>query len=260
LPERPSRNYANVRLIARMDIKGPNLIKGVHLEGVRVVGDPQVHARRYYEQGADEIIYMDAVASLYKRNSLEDLVRRTAQDIFIPLTVGGGVRSVEDAQKLFRVGADKVAVNTAAVANPALITEIARRFGSQAMIVSIEAKRDNRGTWEAYTDCGRERTSRDVLAWAEEAVGRGAGEILLTSVDQEGTCKGFDLELIGAVAARVSVPVIASGGMGRGDHFLRAVESGADAVAMAHVLHFGAMTVPQIREVARSGGIMVRQP
>jgi cyclase len=176
------------------------------------------------------------------------------------MTVGGGIRTVEDAHKLFSVGADKIAVNTAAVANPALITEIARRFGSQAMIVSIEAKRDGRGRWEAYTDCGRERTSRDVLEWAEEAVGRGAGEILLTSVDQEGTCRGFDLELVHAVATRVSVPVIASGGMGTGDHFLQAIEKGADAVAMAHVLHFGVMNIPQIREIARAGGIMVRQP
>lgn len=252
---------ANVRLIARLDIKSPNLIKGVHLEGLRVVGDPQAYARRYYEEGADELIYMDIVASLYGRNNLADLVRRTAQDVFVPMTVGGGIRSVDDVRDLLRAGADKVAINTAAVARPELITEVARRFGSQCMVVSIEAKSVAPGRWEAYTDNGRERTGRDVLAWAKEAVERGAGEIFLTSVDKEGTRKGLDLALIKSVSEAVPIPVIASGGMGKPDHLVAAVrEASADAVAMADVLHYNRFSIAVIRETAVAAGIPVRQP
>jgi imidazole glycerol-phosphate synthase subunit HisF len=247
-----------VRLIARLDIKSPNLIKGVHLEGLRVMGDPQVFARRYYEQGADELLYMDIVASLYGRNSLADLVRRTAADIFVPLTVGGGIRSLDDVRELLRAGADKVAINTAAVARPALVTEVARRFGSQCMILSIEAKRVASGTWEAYTDNGRERTGRDVAQWAREGQALGAGEILLTSVDNEGTRKGFDLDLIRAVSDVVRIPVIASGGMGKVDHLLPAVNAGADAVAMADILHYGRATFDDLRATAREAQIQVR--
>src|SRR6185437_12546090 len=185
-----------VRLIARLDIKAPNLIKGIHLEGLRVIGDPNVYARRYYEQGADELIYMDIVASLYERNSLTDIVEKATRNVFVPLTVGGGVRSVEDARKLLASGADKVGINTAAVRRPALIAEIAQRFGSQAVVLSIEAKRSSPGHWEAYTDNGREHTGLDVVAWAKRATELGAGEILLTSVDQEGTRKGLDVALV----------------------------------------------------------------
>ncbi len=177
------------RLIARLDIKGPNLIKGVHLEGLRVIGDPQLFAQKYYQDGADELIYIDSVASLYGRNNLVDIVKHTAQNIFIPLTVGGGVRSVEDANLLLRSGADKVAINTACMSNPSLINELANRFGSQCVVLSIEAKKTSKGHWEAYTDNGREKTGKDVLSWVLEAVERGVGEVLLTSVDQEGTKK-----------------------------------------------------------------------
>jgi len=252
---------SNVRLIARLDIKGPNLIKGMHLEGLRSIGDPQEFARRYYEAGADELVYMDIVASLYGRNSLTEIIKRAAQDIFIPMTVGGGVRSVEDAKQLLRAGADKVAINTAAIGRPELITEISRRFGSQCMVLSIEAKRVGENKWEAYTDNGRERTGMDVVEWAKKGCELGAGEIMLTSVDQEGTRKGFDIELVRAVASVVPIPVIASGGMGTLEHMVEVVQKGkADAVAMADVLHYRRLEMRQIREAALAAHIPVRCP
>lgn len=248
-----------IRLIARLDIKGPNLIKGVHLEGLRVIGSPNLHALRYYHQGADELIYMDCVASLYGRNSLGDIVQSAAQDVFIPMTVGGGIRSVDDATYLLRSGADKVAVNTAAIANPRLISDIARCFGSQCMVLSIEAKQIGPDRWEAYTDNGREKTGLDVVDWVKKAVALGAGEILLTSVDREGTRKGFDIPMIKAVAEEVGVPVIASGGMGKAEDVLGAVrDGGADAVAMADILHYGRATIGDIRRVASAGCLEVR--
>ena len=251
---------SNVRLLARLDIKSPNLIKGVQLEGLRVVGDPQTYALEYYEAGIDELIYMDIVASLYGRNNLTDLVRRTASDIFVPMTVGGGVRSAADVREILRAGADKVAINTAAIQRPELITEVSRRFGSQCMVLSIEAKRVASGGWEAYTDNGRERTGRDVLAWAIEAVERGAGEILLTSVDREGTRKGFDLDLTRCVADAVPVPVIACGGMGQPADFVDAVRIGhADAVAAADILHYRRHSIAEIRSAAKAAGLSVRQ-
>jgi imidazole glycerol-phosphate synthase subunit HisF len=251
---------SNVRLIARLDIKGPNLIKGIHLEGLRVVGDPQEFARRYYEAGADELVYMDIVASLYGRNSLIEIVKRAARDVFIPMTVGGGVRSVDDVKTLLRAGADKVAINTAAIRRPELITEVARRFGSQCMVLSIEAKRSPAGRWEAYTDNGREHTGLDAVDWARRGVELGAGEILLTSVDREGTGKGFDVELVRAVSQQVNVPLIASGGMGTMHHLLEVVrDGGADAVAMAKVLHYGNLSFSQIREAALVAGLHVRR-
>ncbi|MGH8380614.1 imidazole glycerol phosphate synthase subunit HisF [Pseudomonas sp.] len=249
---------SNTRLIARLDVKGANLIKGIHLEGLRIIGSPNEHALRYYEQGIDELIYMDCVASLYGRNSLGELIQKTAQNVFIPMTVGGGVRSVEDVAHLLRCGADKVAVNTAAVANPQLISEIARRFGSQCMVLSIEAKRMASGRWEVFTDNGRESTGRDVVQWAREAAALGAGEILLTSVDQEGTRKGFDLQLIQAVTETVSIPVIASGGMGSAQHAVEAVRGGADAVAMADILHYNRASLSDIRKDVSAAGIRVR--
>ncbi len=237
-----------VRLIARLDIKGPNLIKGVQLEGLRVMGSPGEFAQRYYQEGIDEIVYMDCVASLYGRNQLEDILERAAKDIFVPLTVGGGIRSVEDAGRMLRCGADKVAINTAAVQTPTLITAVAERFGSQAMVLSVEAKRTTHGNWEVYTDNGREKTGMDVLDWVQKGVSLGAGEILLTSVDQEGTRRGFDVDLIRWVTSRVDVPVIASGGMGVLGHMHEAVnQGGADAVAMADILHYGRATVSEIR-------------
>lgn len=250
---------AGVRLIPRLDIKGPNLIKGIHLEGLRVVGDPQQFARRYYEEGADELIYMDIVASLYGRNNLSEIVSRTARDVFIPLTVGGGIRSVQDVRDLLRAGADKVAINTAAVRRPELISQVAHAFGSQCMVLSVEAKSAGAGKWEVFTDNGRERTGMDVVNWVGRATGLGIGEILLTSVDQEGTRKGFDVELVEAVTAATNVPVIASGGMGNVGHLLEVCGRGrADAVAMADVLHYGRLTLQQIRSDARAAGLAVR--
>jgi cyclase len=248
-----------IRLIARLDVKGENLIKGVHLEGLRVIGAPQEFAKRYYEQGADELIYIDIVASLYGRSNLIDIVRRTANDVFVPMTVGGGVRTVEDVGNLLRAGADKIAINTAAVRRPELITEVARKFGSQCMVLSIEAKRHGAGHWEVYTDCGRERTGVDVLEWARSGVEMGAGEIFVTSIDMEGTRKGFDLELTRAIASSVNVPVIASGGYGQLTDLHKVVNSGVDAVAFADALHYGRTTLGDLRAGARTFGIEVRQ-
>lgn len=249
----------NVRLIARLDIKGPNLIKGVHLEGLRVIGDPQEYARRYYEQGADELIYIDIVASLYGRSKLTDIVRRAAHDVFVPMTVGGGVRGVDDVRDLLRAGADKVAINTAAVRRPELITEVSRRFGSQCMVLSIEAKQQAEGRWEVYTDCGRERSGVDAVEWARRGVELGAGEILVTSIDREGTRKGFDIPLTRAISHAVSVPVIASGGYGEPAHLDAVVRDGAaDAVAFADALHYQRTTLPALRQHAQRGGIAVR--
>jgi cyclase len=249
----------NIRLISRLDIKGPNLIKGIHLEGLRVMGDPQEFARRYYEQGADELLYVDVVASLYGRNSLHDIIERAARDVFVPLTVAGGIRSVDDVRNILRAGADKIGINTAATKRPELIREVARKFGSQCMVLSIEAKRIGPGKWEAYTDNGREKTGLDVVEWAQQGVDLGAGEILLTSIDREGTREGFDTELIAAVSQVVTVPVIASGGMGRVEHVASAViEGAADAVAMADILHYGRATVGEIRAAARAAGLKTR--
>lgn len=251
---------ANARLIARLDIKGPNLIKGIHLEGVRVVGNPSEFARRYYAEGADELLYIDAVASLYGRNSLDEFVRYAAEHVFVPITVGGGVRSIADVERLLRAGADKVAVNTAVVARPDLINEISRRFGSQCMVLQIDAKSVGKGKWEAYVDGGREKTGKDAVAWAREGIDRGAGEILLTSVDQEGTRKGMDIDLIRTVAQASRVPLIASGGVGTPDHVAAAfVEGGASAVAMADILHYRRATFGEIRAAVSGAGVKLRK-
>jgi cyclase len=229
------------------------------LEGLRVIGSPNDYARRYYLQGADELIYMDCVASLYGRNHLGGIIKAATQDIFIPLTVGGGIRSVSDVNEILRAGADKVAVNTAAVANPKLITQIANKFGRQAMVLSIEAKQIEKNQWEVYINNGRERTGLDVVEWAERGVEMGAGEILLTSVDKDGTRKGFDIGLIKAVSSIVEVPIIASGGMGVPEDLVKAVnDGGADAVAMAGILHYDRSEIGEIRSLALSSGIRVR--
>jgi cyclase len=249
----------NLRIIARLDVKGPNLIKGIHLEGLRVMGSPNEFALNYYNQGADELIYMDVVASLYGRNHLGGIIKEAAKNIFIPITVGGGIRSVDDAREILRSGADKVAINTEAVANPKIITDIARQFGSQCMVVSIEAKKVEGDHWEVYTNNGRERSGIDVVEWAKLCALNGAGEVLLTSVDREGTRKGFDVELVKAVSSAVNVPVIASGGMGKPEDLLPVVsEGGADAVAMADILHYKRVQIGDIRLVAEAAGLGVR--
>jgi cyclase len=247
------------RLIARLDIKAPKLIKGVHLEGLRVVGDPNEYARRYYQAGIDELLYMDIVASLYERNTLTDLVEYTARNIFIPFTVGGGLRSLDDIEQVLRAGADKIAINTAAIRNPDLISKAAHRFGAQCIVLSIEAKRcSDRDGWEALTDNGREHTGRDVLDWAAEAERLGAGEILLTSIDREGTRKGTELPLLSAVSETVGIPVIASGGVGSIEDVGDAFDQGVDAVAIADALHYRRFELIELHTHLRGRGVSLR--
>lgn len=248
----------SLRIIARLDVKAPNLIKGINLEGVRVVGDPNEYAVRYYHEGIDEILYMDAVASLYDRSSLEGVVETTANAVFVPMTVGGGLRSISDIDKMMRSGADKIGINTAAIRNPSILNEAAQIYGSQAIVLSVEAKRRPGGEgWEAYVDNGREKTGKDVIDWVREAVDRGVGEILLTSVDHEGMLEGFDVELTCAVSDAVPVPVIASGGMGHPQHVLDVVQKGgASAVAIAHVFHYKKYTVNDIRSYLTEHGFL----
>jgi cyclase len=231
-----------IRLIPRLDIKGPNLVKGIHLEGLRVLGKPEAFARFYYEGGADELLFMDAVASLYGRNQLTEIVARTAQEIFIPLCVGGGLRSVDDIRTVLRAGADKVSLNTAALARPEFIREAAESFGSSTIVVSIEAIRQPDGSYECFTDSGRQATGIDAFEWAIRATELGAGELSITSVDREGTGRGFDLELTRRIAGSVPIPVIAHGGAGSAQHVSDVItESGADAVAIASLLHYHAL-------------------
>ena len=229
----------NIRIIPRLDIKGPNLVKGIHFEGLRVLGKPERFARFYYENGADELIYVDTVASLYGRNSLLNMIEKTAREIFIPLTVGGGLRNIEDIRAVLRAGADKVSINTAAIARPELIREASHTFGSSTIVVAIEAIRKPDGAYEAYVNYGRDQTHVDVFEWARHAVELGAGELMVTSINTEGTGKGFDLELTRRVSENVSVPVIASGGAGRVTHVYDVINQGkADAVALASMLHY----------------------
>ena len=256
---KPQAAETALRLIARLDIKGANLIKGIHLEGLRVVGDPQIHAAKYYQDGADEIIYMDTVASLYGRNNLVDVVSRATEHVFVPITVGGGIRSVEDARTLLRAGADKVAINTAAIKEPKLISQLSDVWGSSTIVLSIEAKKTGDNKWEAYTDNGRERTGLDVTQWAETGAKLGAGEIFVTSVDQEGTRKGFDCELVAEITKRVEIPVIASGGFGSLDHLSQLVKTAKPTgVAIADSLHYNRYSFEQIRSFCLANGISTR--
>jgi cyclase len=248
------------RLIARLDIKGSRLIKGVHLEGLRPLGDPHDFALRYYEAGIDELLYMDCVASLYGRNQLLEFLKKTAENIFVPITVGGGIRSVHDAREILRAGADKVAINSAAIRNPDLIREVALTFGSQCMVLSIEAKRTQIGKWEAYIESGREKTGVDAIEWAKVGAELGAGEILLTSIDQEGTRQGCDLPLISEVSRSVNIPVIASGGVGKPRDIIDAIlEGSADAVAIADVLHYGRFSIAELRKALCGAGVRTRE-
>ena len=229
----------NKRIIARLDIKGPNLVKGIHLEGLRVLGKPELFSRHYYEAGADEMMYVDVVASLYNRNSLHDIVTRTARENFIPLTVAGGIRTLDDIRDVLRAGADKVSLNTAAIKRPEIIREASRKFGSSTIVVTIEAIKQPDGVYLAYTDNGREYTGIEVLRWAAMVEELGAGEIVITSVDREGTGLGFDLELTRMVAEAVTIPVIAHGGAGCLEDIHSVIQEGkADAVAIASMLHY----------------------
>ena len=248
----------NLRLIARLDVKAPNLVKGVQFEGLRKLGAPKEFASKYYEQGIDEIYFEDIVASLYERNSLASVIEETSEDIFVPITVGGGLRTIEDVVTVLRAGADKVAINTAAIKHPEIITRVAEKFGAQCMVLSVQAKRQESG-WEAYFDNGRERSGLDAVEWVKRGAELGAGEIILTSVDREGTGLGFDLELLRTVTGEVDVPVIASGGMGTLQHVEEAVfVGGVDAVAMAHALHYDICPLSSVRAHCIDSGIAVR--
>ena len=248
----------NIRIIPRLDIKGPNLVKGIHLEGIRVLGKPEDFARNYYASGADELIYMDVVASLYNRNNLFHLIEKACEEIFIPLTMGGGLRCIEDIATALKSGADKVSINTQAIKTPELIKEASRVFGSQCIVCSVEAKKKG-DSWEAYIDSGRECTGKDVLDWVRQLEDLGAGEILVTSVDQEGTKKGFDIDLVKKVMERVSIPVIASGGAGTPDHIKNLIlETGVNAVAIASMLHYNLFSIPQIKDYLSDNKIEVR--
>jgi cyclase len=228
-----------IRVIPRLDIKNDTVVKGIHLEGLRVVGTPAELSKRYYAQGADEILYMDAVASLYERNSLKNIIRAVSENVFVPLTAGGGIRTVEDIREILRAGADKVAINTAAIRRPAFITEAAQLFGSQCITASIEAKRRRDGSWEAYIDTGRESTGVDVEEWAQQLVRLGAGEILLTSIDHEGMKQGFEIDLVKRISQLVSIPVIACGGCGSPEHVEALVKvAPVSAVACASIFHY----------------------
>ncbi len=248
------------RIIARLDVKMQHLIKGVRLEGWRKIGDPEQRALKYYAEGVDELIYMDVVASLYERNNLAGIVERVASQVFIPITVGGGVSSLSAVKDLLAVGADKVAINTAATKNPELISDIANTYGAQATVVSIEAKKLPTGGWEAMTDNGRNHTNRDVVEWAKEAEARGAGELFVTSIDQDGTGLGMDAELIDAVTNVVNIPVIACGGVSKSAHVTDILTRNErlSAVAMARALHYDQASLEEVRAACAAAGVNVR--
>jgi len=230
-----------IRIIPRLDIKGPNLVKGIHLEGLRVLGSPQAFAKFYYQQGADEIIFQDVVASLFERNSLHDIISKTAKDVFVPITVGGGLRTINDISLALRSGADKVTLNTIAIKNPSIIRESVERFGSSTIAVAIEAIKQDNGEYFAFIDNGREQTGVEVVKWAKEIEELGAGEIIITSVDNDGTGNGFDIELLNLVRENVFIPLIAHGGGGSLLNMLDAINTGVDALAIGSVLHYDAI-------------------
>ena len=237
------------RVIARLDIKSDKLIKGVHLEGLRKVGDPNEYAFKYYKQGADEILLMDVVASLYGRNNLFEVIKEAAKNIFIPISVGGGVRSEENVESLLHSGADKVCINTAAVKNPKLISRLAKRFGSQCIVLSVEAKKTSPNNWEAYTHNGREKTNLKVKDWIKKAINSGVGEVILTSVDYDGTGEGFDYKLCEEVSKICSVPLIFSGGLGSIDHIkILSKKVNIDAIATARAIHYNELTISRIKK------------
>lgn len=262
----------SVRIIPRLDIKGPNVVKGIRTEGLRVVGNPRELARKYYEAGADELIAMDIVASLYGRSPDFDLMRGIADELFIPLTMGGGIQSVRDITNFLRAGADKVAINTFALRRPELLAEAVHQFGSQCIVLSVEAKRIGttslrqgyggpaslRSCWEAYTDGGREHSGRDAIDWIREALALGVGEILLTSVDCDGTRAGYDLELLRAVTAFAAVPVVVHGGARDGTSLLEALGAGADACAAGSILHYDTTTIGNLKKELAMKNIPVR--
>lgn len=252
-----------VRVIPCLDVDAGRVVKGVHFENLRDAGDPVELATEYYRQGADELTFLDVTASTGHRRTMFDVVNRTAQQLFIPLTVGGGVRSVDDVDQLLRCGADKVSVNTAAINNPTLISDISQRFGSQVLVLSVDARRERgeqhtQSGFEVTTMGGRHSTGIDALWWARRAQELGAGEVLLNSMDADGTENGFDLEMIRAMRSQVTIPIIASGGAGKVEDFPPAIEAGADAVLAASVFHYGKMTIGEVKAELRKAGYTVR--
>ncbi len=247
-----------LRLISRLDIKAPFLVKGRQFEGLRRIGDPNTFAIKYYEEGIDEIYYEDIVASLYERNSLIEIINKTAENIFVPLTVGGGLRNLADVENVLKYGADKVAINTAAIKNPKFISQVSDKFGSQCMVLSIQAKKKD-GSWEAFYDNGREKSGLDVVEWAVKGEENGAGEIILTSVDNDGMANGFDVELIQAVINEVKIPIIVSGGMGELTDVSGIIKNtGVDAVAIARSLHYNKFTIQEIKDHCKDNQISTR--
>jgi len=248
------------RIIARLDIKNDFVIKGIHLEGLRKVGNPNELAIKYYNEGIDEIILMDAVAAYYDRNSLSEIVESTCFNVFVPITVGGGIRKIEDIQIALNSGADKVAINTQAVKEPNFIKKASEVFGSQCIIGSIDAKKTSNKNWEVYTDNGREPTGKDVLEWARELEFLGAGEIMITSIDQEGTKKGFDIELNIALSEVLNIPLISCGGAGSVNHISELIlNTNIDAVALASILHYDLVKIPELKKTLNENkGINVR--
>jgi cyclase len=250
-----------VRVIPCLDVDAGRVVKGVNFQSLRDAGDPVEMARVYDAEGADELVFLDITASSAARDTTYDVVRRTAEQVFIPLTVGGGVRSPDDVDRLLRAGADKVGINTAAVARPELLTECAQRFGSQCIVLSVDARRcaePDGPTYEVTTHGGRRGTGIDAVAWAARGAAMGAGEILLNSMDADGTTRGFDIEMLAAVRREVDVPLIASGGAGAVEHFPPAVAAGADAVLAASVFHFGALRIRDVKKGLREAGYPVR--
>jgi cyclase len=248
------------RVVVCLDVKGGRVVKGTQFVSLRDVGDPVELAARYEREGADEVVFLDISASAEERGTLLDVARRTAEQLFVPLTIGGGVRSADDVGRVLRAGADKVSINSAAVTRPAVLTESAARFGAQCVVASIDAKRDDQGGgWHVYVKGGRERTTLDAVAWAAECVRRGAGEILLTSIDRDGARTGYDVELTRAVTDAVDVPVVASGGAGTAAHVCEVLQrGGADAALLAGILHDGTTTVRAVKEAMREARLPVR--
>ncbi|MBB2954789.1 cyclase [Bifidobacterium commune] len=252
-----------VRVIPCLDVDNGRVVKGVHFQNLRDAGDPVELASRYYDEGADELTFLDVTASTGNRRTMTDVVTRTAGQIFIPLTVGGGVRTVEDVNSLLRCGADKISVNTAAINNPDLISQVSKRFGNQVLVLSVDARREKgerhtQSGFEVTTMGGSHSTAIDALTWAKRAEELGVGEILLNSMDADGTGNGFDLEMIKAMRKVVNIPLIASGGAGKLEDFPPAIRAGADAVLAASVFHYGKMTIAQVKDTLRNAGITVR--
>jgi len=248
-----------IRIIARLDVKNEHVIKGIHLEGLRKVGNPNKLAKKYYEEGIDEIVFMDAVAAYYDRNSLSHIIEQACKDVFIPITVGGGIRTIEDIQTALNSGADKVAINTKAIHKPIFIEQASKIFGSQCIVSSLVAKKISDNRWEAYIDNGREPTGKDIVEWAKEVEKLGAGEIMLTSIDKEGTKKGFDIELNRAVSSAVSIPIISSGGMKSSSDAIDLLQnSNVDAIATASTLHYNLEDIKSIKKSLIKNNIRVR--